>query len=172
MPENTAQIDHRLYAAYLNEHLLASEAGVKAFAAAADTWEGTEHRSAFLSLARQIDADKRDLLSMMLRLGYRPHPVKKLLTAAANTLGRLNPVNIFRSKKGGMTQLELDVLVGMVRTKQMMWETLQLVADVDERLDRAFIADLERRAEDQIRQIREVNAETCVRRFRPPAGDR
>ena len=171
MAEQTPTIDHELYSAYLNEHLLASESGVKAIRAAADTWDGTEYRAVFLDLAQQIDADKRDLLRIMAALGYKPSPVKEALTLAANTVGRFNPVNILRSKKAGMTQLELDVLVGMVRTKAMMWETLIMLADADKRLDPALLADLERRAEDQMRQIRGVNNETYRRRFMPPASD-
>jgi len=171
MSEQSGSFDHRLYSAYLNEHLLASEAGVKAFKAAADTWEGTEYRSVFLDLVRQIDDDKRDLVRLMSTLGYRPHPVKQALTLAANALGRINPVNLMRSKKGGMTQLELDVLVGMVTAKKMMWETLTMLSAVDKRLDPAQLADLTRRAEDQIRQIRDVNTETYLRRFVPHEGD-
>jgi hypothetical protein len=157
--------DHRLYAAYLNEHLLGSEGGYRAFLAAADTWRGTEHEAALHSLAEQVGADQRDLIRIIEQLGYRQSPVKHALAGAVRAVGRINPVNLLRSKKGGLTQVELDVLVGMVRAKGMMWETLSMLSDADPRLDRALLADLSSRTEDQIRQLQEINAKTCLRRF-------
>lgn len=165
MDHGNTDINHRMYTTYLNEHLLGSEGGVAAFQAASRTWKGTPSEQQFASLARQVGDDHADLEKIIRTLGYRPHPVKHALTHGVRLAGRLNPVNILRQQNTGMTQVELDILVGMLRAKKAMWETLLLVASRDLRLEVPLLEDLNRRADSQIQQVFAVIERTWARRF-------
>lgn len=127
-------INHEIYSNYLNEHYLGSEGGINAFRAAAAAWNQTPHENTFKSLCQQVMADRDDLRRIINQLGYHPHPFKNLLTHVVRILGRLNPVNVLRKRRTGMAQIELEVLIGMLRAKLSMWETLLLVSAKDPRL--------------------------------------
>lgn len=169
MDSGNTGINHTMYSTYLNEHLLGSEGGIAAFQAASRTWRGTPAEQQFASLARQVADDHADLEKIIRTLGYRPHPVKQVLTHGARLAGRLNPVNILRQKNSGMTQVELDILLGMLRAKKGMWETLLLVAARDARLEVPLLENLNRRADDQIHQVLDIIERTWERRFFGPA---
>lgn len=158
-------INHSIYSNYLNEHLLGSEGGVNAFKAAADTWRGTEHEGAFKSLAQQVKADQDDLHRIIRDLGYDHAPLRSALTIGVRLAGRINPVNLLRRRKAGMAQVELDTLTGLLRAKLSMWETLLLLHSRDPRLDAALLTDLQRRAEEQVNQVRDIIAASCEERF-------
>lgn len=158
-------INHKTYSSYLNEHYLGSEGGINAFKAAAGTWKGTAHEHGFNSLCQQVMADRDDLHRIMTSLGYRPQPFKHLLTHLVRLLGRFNPVNILRRRRTGLSQVELEVLTGMLRAKQAMWETLLLVSAKDPRLDAPLLRKLHERATNQIDQVRSIIQETWEERF-------
>lgn len=158
-------INHEIYSNYLNEHYLGSEGGINAFRAAAATWNQTPHENTFKSLCQQVMADRDDLRRIINQLGYHPHPFKNLLTHVVRILGRLNPVNVLRKRRTGMAQIELEVLIGMLRAKLSMWETLLLVSAKDPRLDTELLQDLRRRASEQIDQVRSVIEKTWEQRF-------
>lgn len=165
MNQHTAHANHSMYSTYLNEHLLGSEGGIFAFKAAARTWKGTAAEDQFESLARKVSEDHADLTKIMRTLGYGPHPVKRFLTQGVRLLGRANPVNILRQQKTGMTQVELDILIGMLSAKKAMWETLLHVATRDGRLDVPLLRELDRRAAAQIHQVQDIIGQTWEARF-------
>lgn len=150
---------------YLNGHLLASEGGLRAFNAAVRTWQDSAHEQSFSDLKHEIARDRRDLARIIRRLGFKPAAWKRVLTGIAQTAGELNPVNLLRQRGGSMSQLELDVLTGMVRTKLSMWDTLLKLAEHDSRLDTDLLRDLRRRAEEQIDELQRIAFETFDERF-------
>lgn len=152
-------------ATYLNEHLLASEGGLRAFKAAADTWAGTPQEQTLRALVDEIDRDRRDLARIIQRLGFRPAGWKRMLTLGFAAIGRVNPVNLLRRRSGSMAQLELDVLTGAVRAKRSMWDALLEVAEHEPRLDRRLLADLQSRADQQIAELQRVALATARERF-------
>ena len=152
-------------ATYLNEHLLASEGGVQAFKAAADTFKGTKHEPALRALSGEIDRDRRDLARIMQQLGFRPKGWKRLLTLAVRAGGRMNPVNLLRLRRSSMAQFELDFLTGAVRAKRSMWEALLELADSDPRQDRKLLLSLQLRADQQMAEIQRISRETVRERF-------
>lgn len=158
-------INHSMYAAYLSQHLLGSEGGINAFKAAARSWKDTPVEHQLASLARQVADDHADLERIIRSLGYRPHPLKQALTHGVRWAGRLNPVNVLRRNDAAMTQVELDVLLGMLRAKKAMWFTLLLVATRDGRLDVALLQDLDQRADHQIEQVHDIISRTWEGRF-------
>lgn len=160
-----APLEDAVLSHYLNGHLLAADAGVNAFRAAADTWRGTPHEATFHSLVAQIEEDRQALVRLVDKFGGGKHPVRNALTAVARLAGRVNPVNVLRTRRGTATQLELDTLVSAVTGKRLLWETLGHLAVLDDRLDDAQLDELIRRADSQIAQIRAVNEATAADRF-------
>lgn len=156
--------DDRL-AAYLNEHLLASEGGLRAFHAAVRTWQGTAHEAPLRALQDEIARDRRDLARLIQQLGFRPAGWKRLLTLAFRAVGEANPINLFRLRRGSMAQLELDVLTGMVRAKLSMWDALLELATDDARFDVRMLEALKLRAEQQIAELQRISLATCRERF-------
>ncbi len=152
-------------AAYLNEHLLASEGGVQAFKAAARTFEGTKHEAALMALSDEIARDRKDLARIVQQLGYRPKGWKRLLTVVLRAGGGVNPVNLLRLRRSSMAQLELDFLTGAVRAKRSMWDALLELAENDPRQDRKLLLSLQLRADQQIAEIQRISRETVRERF-------
>ncbi|SFS11240.1 hypothetical protein SAMN04487783_1541 [Agrococcus baldri] len=165
MGSGTTRLDDEHLADYLNEHLLASEGGLRAFKAAADTWAGTPHERTLHALVGEIERDRHDLAQLIQRLGYRPTGWKRALTLAFATVGRANPVNLLRRTGGSMAQLELDVLTGAVRAKRSMWDTLLEIAGDEPRLDPRLLHDLAARADQQIGELQNISRATCRDRF-------
>ena len=156
-------------ATYLNEHLLASEGGLRAFHAAARTWEGTAHEAPLLALKDELARDRKDLARLIQQLGFRPAGWKRLLTLAFRVIGELNPINFFRMRRGSMAQLELDTLTGMVRAKLSMWDALLELSENDPRFDVRLLQALKLRAEQQIAELQRISRATCRERFLPGA---
>lgn len=154
-------------AAYLNEHLLASEGGVQAFKAAARTFEGTRHERELLALADEIARDRGDLARLIQRLGFRPKGWKRLLTLTLRAGGSINPVNLLRLRRSSMAQFELDFLTGAVRAKRSMWDALLELADDDRRFEVRMLRALQLRADQQIAELMRINRETVRERFLP-----
>ncbi|WP_347754810.1 hypothetical protein [Agrococcus sp. ProA11] len=165
MPDDrrTDADDH--LAAYLNEHLLASEGGVQAFKAAARTFEGTKHERDLLALADEIARDRGDLARLIQQLGFRPKGWKRLLTLALRAGGSVNPVNLLRLRRSSMAQFELDFLTGAVRAKRSMWDALLELAEDDPRFEDRMLRALQLRADQQIEQLVRINRETVRERF-------
>jgi hypothetical protein len=164
-PRETLDRDH--LQDYLNHHLLGSQSGVNMFRTAAVTWRGTNYEQQFRELARQVQGEQRSLRELIARLGLRTPTPRRILGKAAEVAGRLNPVNLTRSKTQGMTQVELDVLQGAVQGKAGMWHVLGELADrfPDAGLDRQEMDGLYRHAQEQQAELRRISEETLGTRF-------
>lgn len=159
------ELDHDKYSAYLNQHLFAADAGVKAFKAAADTWGGTPYGPVFQQLHDELADSHAQVKALIERLGYEISTARNLVSGLVQAAGRVNPLNLMRDHDGKMTQSELDALVAAVRAQQMMWETLVVLADVDDRLDKAYCQSMVDRCEDQRARVAQVSRETAIDRF-------
>jgi hypothetical protein len=152
---------------YLNHHLLGSESGVRMFRTAAVTWRGTDYEQQFRELARHVQEEQRFLQGLIGRLGLRTPIPRKILGKAAEVAGRLNPVNLTRSKTQGMTQVEMDVLQGAVQGKAGMWHVLGRLAErfPEAGLDGREMDNLYRQAQEQQAELRRIGEETLDTRF-------
>ncbi len=159
------QLDHTKYAAYLNQHLLAADAGVKAFKAAAQTWEGTPWAATLEQLYKEETESHAKTRALIQRLGYGPGTTRTILHRLAATAGRFNPINITRNREGRMTQVELESLISATRAQQSMWETLTVLATIDNRLDGPDCEKMVRRCQNQRARVVSVSTETVVERF-------
>ncbi|MCC2591894.1 hypothetical protein LKO27_00415 [Tessaracoccus sp. OS52] len=162
---NSVALDHDKYSAYLNQHLVAADAGVQAFKAAADTWSGTPWEGTFNQLHGELEDSHTKVKELIERLGYEVSTVRNVVSGLAAAAGRLNPLNPTRSNDGLMTQAEMDALVAAVRGQQMMWETLLVLTAVDDRFSEAECQAMIDRCEDQRRRVVEVSAATAPARF-------
>lgn len=165
------ELDHDKYAAYLNQHLFAADAGVQAFKAAADTWKGTEWESSFLQLHEELKDSHAKVKVLITDLGYEISTLRNVASGLAAVAGRLNPINLFRNEDGRATQVEFDALAGAVRAQQMMWDTLGVLSEIDDRLDAEFCRSMVERCEDQRGRILKINAATAHSRFTRAPGE-
>lgn len=152
---------------YLNHHLLGSRSGVRLFQAAAQTWHGTEYEQQFQDLSDEVTAEQDELQQLIERLGLEQSAVENALGKAAEVAGRLNPVNITRSKTEGMTQVEMDILQSALQGKAGMYAVLATLAErfPDAGLDRQRMQDLYQQAQDQQARVRRISDETLHTRF-------
>ncbi|MEW1979501.1 hypothetical protein AB0333_01050 [Citricoccus sp. NPDC079358] len=152
---------------YLNHHLLGSKSGVRLFQAAASTWNGTEYEEEFLDLSRQVSEEQDELRELIDRLDLRQSVVENALGLAAETAGRLNPVNITRSKSEGMTQVEMDILQSALQGKAGMYAVLAKLAErfPSAGLDGKRMQELYQQAQDQQARVRRISDETMDTRF-------
>lgn len=166
MPDRrtASDADERL-GAYLNEHLLGAEGGVRAFRAAVRTWEGTPHEAALDALADEVDRDRRDLARIIMRLGHKPAGWKRLLTGLLRAFGAAGPYNLLRQRRASTAQIELDLLTGAVRAKRLMWEALLELAEDDARHDVPLLRDLVARADHQLGELARITLATVRERF-------
>ena len=159
------ELDHDKYSAYLNQHLTASDAGVKAFKAAAETWGDTPWEQVFLQLNPELEGSHDKVKALIARLGYEVSTTRTILAGVAEVAGRFNPLNLTRDNDGLMTQMEFDGLAAALRAQQMMWETLVVLSEIDDRLDRAECQAMVDLCEDQRRRVVEASADTAIARF-------
>lgn len=158
-------LDRETLEDYLNQHLLGSRSGVKMFRTAADTWDGTEHAERLARLADDVASDQDALEQLIARLGMKTPALQEAAGQVAEAAGRLNPVNLTRSKGNGWTQVELDLLQGVLQAKAAMWDVLAELADHTPDLDRSEMERLYRQAQDQQAEIQRISEETLATRF-------
>ena len=117
-PESTsAAVDEQMLEDFLNQHLLGSRSGVKAFRAAEQTWAGTPQEAAL------------------------------------------------RTRGSGWTQIELDLLQGMLQAKSAMWHVLEQLAPHLPAVDAAEMHALRENAADQQREVQRITSATLEGRF-------
>ncbi len=167
-----AELDHNKYSAYLNQHLVAADAGVESFKAAADTWEGTKWAATFDQLHTEEIESHAKVEALIESLGYKVSTTRNVLSGVVAAAGRFNPLNPTRSRDGRMAQAEIDSLISAIRAQQTMWETLTVLADIDNRLDKAECIQMIERCEDQRARVFNMSQETVKERFTQPAGGR
>ncbi|WP_312178537.1 hypothetical protein [Arthrobacter sp.] len=156
---------HESLAAYLDDHLLGAEAGVRLFKAAYKTWEDTEHEAVFAHLTEQISDERDELETLILALGYRRSPVKRGLAWIGAAVGRLGPVNPLSTGTGTTGQLELETLQSVVRAKECLWQTLLVLSAHDHRFHAPRIRELLEHARDQQGAVAKVMEDTAPARF-------
>ena len=88
-PEPTsAAVDEEMLEDFLNQHLLGSRSGVKAFRAAEQTWAGTPQEAALRRIGDGVQEDQDRLEALIGELGLRTPLVDRAAGAAAEVGGR------------------------------------------------------------------------------------
>lgn len=136
-PRTPGTVDPDLLRAYLVEHFLGSSPGIRAFEAAASTWEGTPTGAILTEATGSVREAREELRSLIEELGFRITVAEKGAAGVSQAAGRANPVNLLHRGQGALARIELETLTGMVRAQRCMWESLIALCTVDPRLDRA-----------------------------------
>lgn len=173
MPETTAprpassspSVDREMLEDYLNQHLLGSRPGVQAFRAAAQTWADTPHEATLTRLAERVEARQDRLRALIESLGFSTPPTARALGAVAAAGGRLNPVNALRSRGTGWAQVELEVLMGALRSQTEMWRLLEHLAPYEPALDAAEMRRAQELTLEGVEQLQHVVDATLTERF-------
>lgn len=139
----------RYRAIYLNDHLMASTAGVALAKRLARENEGTSLGDVLAGLAGEIAEDREALVDLMRDLHVRPSVTKQLVGAVAEraALLKLNGHLVRYSPLSRM--LELETLSVGIAGKLELWEALLQAAAVDPRVNAARLRHLADRARGQ-----------------------
>lgn len=157
--------EHASLSAYLDDHLLAAESGVRLFGAARRTWEGSEYEQTFADLEKEISAERDELQQLILVLGYRRSRFKKAVSMVGAAAGRLGPINPMSTGGGTSGQFELETLQSIVRAKECLWRTLLALAAHDRRFNVPRLKDMLEMAGRQQDTVARVMTETAPARF-------
>lgn len=156
---------HQSLSAYLDDHLLGAETGVRLFGAARRTWAGSRYEQTFSDLEGQISAERDELEQLIITLGYRRSKFKHVLAMAGAAAGRLGPINPLSTGGGTSGQFELETLQAIVRAKECLWLTLLALADHDHRFNVPRLKDMVESAGRQQEAVARVMEETAPARF-------
>ncbi|MBT1001571.1 hypothetical protein KIH31_03055 [Paenarthrobacter sp. DKR-5] len=169
-PNASAAADSDALARYLHSHQIAAASGERLFEQAAKVWKDTPQYEALARLAVEVDEDKAELDALAHRLNAGISAPKNVIAWLGSQISKVDPINPFRTPHGATGQLELEALVTAVTGKSLLWETLQLVARSDSRIDAGRMQELLDRADRQIRELKDILNASSAARFLPTEG--
>ena len=141
---------------YLQDHYAGSTGGLEIAKRTAKANGGTEFGGPLARLAGEIREDRDALKRIMARLDVSPAPAKAALAWVAEKAGRVKPNGQIRGYSPLGRVVEIEALVTGVSGKLSLWRALQQVAPSEPGLDGAQLADLEARAEDQLKRVHDL----------------
>ena len=152
-------------AAYLDDHLIGAETGVRLFTAAQRTWEGSPYEETFARLVEEISDERDELESLIHALGYARSKAKAAAAAVGAAAGKLGPLNPLSTGGGATGQLELESLQSLVRMKESLWRTLLVLSGSDHRFNTERLQELIEMARGQQEAVAGVMEKTAAERF-------
>jgi hypothetical protein len=141
---------------YLADHLAASTAGVALARRTAESNAGTALGEVLRRLATEIEDDRRTLQTIVAELGFRESKAKDAVAWVGEKVGRLKLNGQLRGYSPLSRVLELEALSVGVAGKLALWQSLQSVPALSERLRDC---DLDRLADRARRQRAEIEAQ-------------
>jgi hypothetical protein len=145
----------RLLEIYLVDHLAASTAGVALARRTAESNAGTALGEVLRRLATEIAEDRGTLQRIAAELGVRESKPKNAVAWVGERVGRLKLNGQLRGYSPLSRILELEALSVGVAGKLALWQSLQAVPALNERLSRFDLDDLAERARRQRAEIEE-----------------
>ena len=145
----------RLLEIYLADHLAASAAGLALARRSAESNAGTELGEALRRLAGEIDEDRRTLRAIVAELGFQESKAKDALARLGEKVGRLKLNGQVLGYSPLSRVLELETLSVGVAGKLALWESLQAVSGLGERLAGIDLEHLAERARRQRAELEE-----------------
>jgi hypothetical protein len=163
------QIDDRLLAIYLNDHLAGATAGAHlATRMAGANRDYPRYGPPFAHLASEIREDRRTLEELMVSLDVGVDRAKQLGAWAAEKVGRLKLNGRLLGYSPLSRVVELEVLRLGVSGKRMLWVALQSLASRDDRLTAAELDRLLERADRQLDLIEQRHRDAIADAFIDP----
>lgn len=143
----------RTIAIYLNDHRAGAAAGLALARRLRDAGSGA-FAETMATLADDIEADVGFLDAVMRAWRVRHNPVKILAALAGERVSRLKPNGVRPGESSALSRLigTEELLMG-VRGKAMLWSTLEQVAGQAAPPAPVDLAELGRRARDQLGRI-------------------
>jgi hypothetical protein len=164
-PPSPAADARRLLRLYLRDHTAAAVAGRRLVRRARRDWTDPQSMSELCGLRDEIDADDVSLRQLLARFDWTPDHVKGIAAAAAETIGRLKlNARLVRTSPLGLVY-DLEVLIGGVHAKRMLWRSLAVAAGGGTRLGTIDVQRLADRADDQLRRLEELHGRAARAAF-------
>jgi hypothetical protein len=154
---------------YLSDHLAGATVGVELSRRAANSNRGTPTGEFLEQLHEDIVEDRRTLIAVVHALEADASPAKSVLGWAAEKAGRLKLNGQLRGYSPLSRLIELEGLETGVTGKRSLWEALARAFPDDERLARFDLEALVRRAEHQLKGLREQHLSVAREALRPTA---
>lgn len=155
---------------YLRNHWAGAAGGLDLAERVARTHHGSDVGTELADVAAQIREDREALREVMASVDASPEPVGPLLARVAERVGRLKPNGRLVGRSPVSDVLELEALRSAVTGKRCGWESLAALAATDPRLPADRLAELQRRADDQLARITDVHARLVRRRLNDDEG--
>jgi hypothetical protein len=157
----------RLLEIYLADHLAGSAAGVALARRTAQSNAGTALGDVLRRLSIEIEDDRRTLQAIVAELGFRESKAKDTLAWVGEKVARLKLNGQLRGYSPLSRILELEALSAGVAGKLALWQSLQSVPDLSERLSGFDLDQLTERARLQRAEIEEQRTTAARETFGP-----
>jgi hypothetical protein len=160
--DNTVSTGHvgrsglALLGIYLNDHLAGATLGTELASRLAGAHRSSEESATFGRLATEIAEDRAALMELMAALEVPVRQYKIVLGWVAEKAGRFKPNGRLLTRSPLSSLEEVEMMRLGVEGKGACWRTLLVAADKDDRLDRARLEDLLRRAGEQIETLEDL----------------
>jgi hypothetical protein len=155
-------MSNRYLPIYLNDHLAGATVGVETARRAASENEGRALAEPLARLAREIEADRDALRSIMDALGVKADHLKTTAAWVGEKAGRLKLNGQLRGYSPLSPLIEIEALLLGVGGKISLWRSLAELAPHEPRLDAEGIAGLEARGREQRDELDKLRAEAAA----------
>ncbi|MEY2581656.1 MAG: hypothetical protein QOE09_1505 [Ilumatobacteraceae bacterium] len=150
---------------YLRDHEAAAAGGLQLVRRCWKANQGTAYAPDLQRLTMDIRSDRDAFRRICRHFDVKYSNVRRGFAVAGATLGRLKLNGRLTSYSPLSRVIELEALSGGVMTKLRLWESLELVADDDHRLDRAALKALAAEANEQLDVLRKLHDMAAVEAF-------
>jgi hypothetical protein len=154
-------------AIYLTDHFAGATFGVELARRCRKKNEGSRFAAPLDDLAREIEADRSTLLSLMGRLGVKPSVVKTAAGWGLEKARRLKPNGGLLGYTPLARVAELEILASGIVGKRAMWRALGALFSEDTRLAGFDFHALVQRADAQFEAAERLRLEAAALAFRP-----
>ncbi|CAM5572514.1 hypothetical protein [Streptomyces avidinii] len=153
----------RLLAIYLNDHLAGASSGVSLIRRMARAHRGTPAGPPLAELAEQIAEDRESLREIMTALDVPAQWHRVVVGRLAEKAGRVKLNGHLVSRSPLSDVLELEAMRIGVEGKASLWQSLGLLADTADHLDRAAVDRLLTRARHQAAVLDRLHGDAARR---------
>ena len=145
----------RLLEIYLADHAAAAAAGSELARRVARSNAATSFGEPLRRLAAEIEEDRRTLKRVIAELGFRESRTKEALAWTAERVARLKLNGQLKGYSPLSRVVELEALSVGIAGKLALWQSLQLVSGVSDRLPDLDLEELTARARSQRDEVEE-----------------
>lgn len=155
----------RLLEIYLADHAAAATAGLELARRVARSNASSPFGEALQRLADEIEHDRRTLKRVVAELGFRESRAKEALAWAGERAARLKPNGQLTGYSPLSRVLELEALSVGIAGKLALWQSLQTLPHVRERLPDVDLEELAARAQRQRDEVEKQRRQAVSNAF-------